>query len=145
MLKRGEHFVDWFMTGREEIYQMQPLSKMIGEEFIEIDKSTGRVKIKYVIDRLLCNYSGKVHGGIIALLLDEAIGASSFCVVGQLFRCTIEAKVNYFRPLRPGDIFVEAWMSHQAKTMLFMEAQLYDEAGSVFAKSSATISVESEQ
>jgi uncharacterized protein (TIGR00369 family) len=77
---------------------------------------------------------GFLHGGIIAVLFDEAMGKvnrfrGAHAVTAQL-------SVDYLRPIRcDQEIVVEAWEAEAKGRNLFHEAEIRDEAGQVLARS----------
>lgn len=137
----GPEYAEWFMDAPEELHEKQPMSGMLAEQMVEADPEQGRTRVRFEPDGRFVNYSGNVHGGVIAFMLDETIGVTAFVHVGTRFRGTAEGKVTLYRPLKPGRVFVEARVVHLAKTMMFIEARLTTEAGDLIASSSATIGV----
>ncbi|MGA0602801.1 PaaI family thioesterase [Caulobacter sp. KR2-114] len=139
----GAQFVEWFKTRPDSFFRKQPLSAQLNEAFEELDGDRGFVRIGVELGPLHCNYSGKIHGGIISLILDEAVGIASFIHVGEKFKSTIETKTSYFRPLKPGAAVVEAWVSHRTPSILFLEGQVLTSEGAVAAKCMSTIALSS--
>jgi uncharacterized protein (TIGR00369 family) len=77
--------------------------------------------------------SGFLHGGIIALLLDEVMSkASRFH--GQ-YAVTAELRVEYKRPI-PADseIVVEGFVTRQEGRQLYHEGEIRNEAGDLLAR-----------
>jgi uncharacterized protein (TIGR00369 family) len=86
--------------------------------------------------RLGAEYQGSggvLHGGIIALLLDEAMGkVSRFRNVRAV---TAELTVEYLKPIRvEEEIHVEAFEREQKGRSLFHEAEIRNTAGDVLAR-----------
>jgi uncharacterized protein (TIGR00369 family) len=76
---------------------------------------------------------GVVHGGIIALLLDEAMGKVSRFRDARAV--TAELTVEYLKPIRVEDeIHVEAFEREQKGRSLFHEAEIRNTAGDVLAR-----------
>jgi uncharacterized protein (TIGR00369 family) len=77
--------------------------------------------------------SGFLHGGIIALLLDEAMGkASRFEAVSAV---TAELRVEYKRPIRANtEIVVEGFVTRRDGRQLYHEGEIRDEAGVLLAR-----------
>jgi acyl-coenzyme A thioesterase PaaI-like protein len=52
---------------------------------------------------------------------------------------SLELKVSFFAPARPGPVFAEAWVEQKGKSTCFVEGRLKDGKGAVLAKASSTI------
>jgi len=102
----------------------------------ESDDAQGRIVGRF---RLAADYQGGagfVHGGIIALLLDEAMGkVNRFSDVRAV---TAELTVEYRRPVPvEADIVVEAFNVQRNGRTLLHESEIRDVAGRVLAKGRA--------
>jgi uncharacterized protein (TIGR00369 family) len=77
--------------------------------------------------------SGFLHGGIIALLLDEAMGkASRFCGEHVV---TADLRVEYLRPIRVDqEIVVEGFVARRDGRQLYHEGEIRNAAGNVLAR-----------
>ncbi len=77
--------------------------------------------------------SGFLHGGIIALLIDEAMG--KVCRFREARAVTAELNVEYHRPI-PADavIVVEAYETRQDGRDLHHECEIRTEAGKLLAR-----------
>jgi len=74
------------------------------------------------------------HGGIIALLLDEAMG--KVCRFREVRAVTAELDIEYLKPVSvEKEITVEASEAEQNGRNLFMVGEIRDEAGDVLARS----------
>ena len=52
---------------------------------------------------------------------------------------SLELKVSFFAPARPGKVIAEAWVEKRGRTTCFFEGRLLDSAGKVLAKASSTL------
>ncbi|HWA61956.1 MAG TPA: PaaI family thioesterase [Caulobacteraceae bacterium] len=52
---------------------------------------------------------------------------------------TLEVKVSYFAPARPGPVFAEGWIERRGRATCFLEGRLTNAAGDVLAKASSTV------
>ena len=74
-----------------------------------------------------------IHGGIIALVLDEALG--KVCGFYDVRAVTAELNVEYLRPVKVDDeIAVEAFLVERKERNLFIEGEIRDTAGRVLAR-----------
>ena len=76
------------------------------------------------------------HGGIIALLLDEAMG--KVCRFREVRAVTAELTVEYLKPLNvQQEIIVEGRETEQKGRNIFMVGEIRDTAGTVLARGKA--------
>jgi uncharacterized protein (TIGR00369 family) len=77
--------------------------------------------------------SGYLHGGIIALLLDEAMAkAARFHAEHAV---TAELRVEYKRPIRTdSEIVVEGFVTHREGRQLYHEGEIRNDAGVLLAR-----------
>lgn len=76
---------------------------------------------------------GFLHGGIIALLLDEVM--SKVTRFHAEHAVTAELRVEYKRPIRVGqEIVVEGFVARREGRQLYHEGEIRDEAGELLAR-----------
>ena len=82
-----------------------------------------------------------VHGGLIATLLDSALGCSihTMLPVGTGYT-TLELHVNFVRPLTraTGEVRCEANVLHVGKRLGTAEAKVFDSAGKLYGHGTTT-------
>ena len=79
---------------------------------------------------------GFVHGGIIAVLLDEVM--SKACRFAGEKAVTAELRVEYLRPIRVNqEIVVEGFVRRREGRQLYHEGEIRDAAGEVLARGKA--------
>jgi uncharacterized protein (TIGR00369 family) len=94
-------------------------------------------------DRAICDYTpcdyqqgypGRMHGGIVATLLDEAMG---WAVYGAAqWGATARLNIRYRRPVRLDvPLRVEAWVVNVRTRLIELRAELRDDAGTLLAES----------
>lgn len=98
---------------------------LLGFEIVAAENGVGRVKI--AVDERLMHPQMIVHGGVIFTLADTAMSMSliSLYPLGTLVT-TIEAKINYLRPVTTGELLAEATTLHQGRTTAVTEATVYN-------------------
>lgn len=104
----------------------------------------GRVTFALTPGEVHYNPMGTVHGGIIATLLDSAMGMSVQSTLDAGVRyTTLEFKVNFIRRVTvdAGQVFAEGRVVHRGRTQAVAEARLIDAAERVYAISSSTLAI----
>lgn len=99
----------------------------------EQDDARQRIVGRFKLGEEYQGGSGFLHGGIIALLLDEAMGkATRFYAVSAV---TAELRVEYKRPIRANtEIVVEGFVTRREGRQLYHEGEIRDEAGLLLAR-----------
>ncbi len=99
----------------------------------------GECVMELDLDGRHMSMADRAHGGILFSMLDTAMGRSVISKLPQGRGCaTIEAKINFFRPVQHGRIRAEAKMMTITRRTAYAEGALYDDEGRVLARSSGT-------
>ena len=100
--------------------------QLLGLRVEKIDGGYGCVSVS-VGERLMHPYM-TVHGGVIFTLADTAMSMALMSLIppGTPFG-TIEAKINYLRPVKEGELIAEATVVHQGRSTAVLEASIYNE------------------
>ena len=100
-----------------------PFVEGLGIKFPKVESGYCLVKAK-VTENMLNNY-GTVHGGALFTIADACSGAAAFFALGENELCrTIELKINYFKPVRSGELFCEAKLANKSSNLATVEAEI---------------------
>lgn len=102
----------------------------------EQDNANRKIVGRFVLGERYQGGAGFGHGGIIAVLLDEAMG--KVCRFREARAVTAELTVEYLKPVNVlSEIIVEGHETEQKGRNLFMAAEIRDAAGQVLARGRA--------
>ena len=105
----------------------------------------GRAVLAYMPTEAEYNPMGSVHGGVLATVLDTAMGYAVHSLLerGDTF-ATAELRTSYRRPVtvEAGPLRVEAGVLHASRATALAEARVVDAEGRLFAHATATWSVQ---
>ena len=108
---------------------------------IEIDPA-GRAVLEYQAKPEQCHSGGVVQGGFVTGWIDAAMAHAAIALAGEgVVPMTLELKVSFFAPARPGPVFAEGWAIKHGKRTAFYEGSLRDGAGNLIAKASSTLAM----
>lgn len=111
------------------------------ERIVEIDP-TGRAVLEYRATPEQSHSGGVVQGGFVTGWIDAAMAHAVMAVPGlDAVPMTLEIKVSFFAPTRPGLVLAEAWVVQGGRRTAFVEGTLKDLAGTLLAKASSTITL----
>ncbi len=116
-----------------------PFAEHIG---LRIDQTgDGRSVLSLEVAAHHLNSSGVVHGAVFFALADTGMGAALYSRLERSQRAaTIEARINYFRPVREGRLVCTSEVVHQGRTVGAMESSVHCD-GRLVARASGTFSI----
>jgi len=116
-----------------------PCSDAVGMRVTHVDQAAMRVRFAFEAFPQFANPTGAVQGGFICAMLDEALSTTAIIASKVTMNApTLEMKVSFLRPLFVGPATAEARILKWGKSTCFIEAELFDPAGQLVAKASAT-------
>ena len=81
-----------------------------------------------------------IHGGAIATLADESLASVAFTAAAEgETTATVDLKVDFLRPARPGRLLARATLRHRTRRLAFCEATVEQESGEIVAEARAVI------
>src|SRR3954454_8720248 len=118
---------------------MQQEHGIVPVEPVHVDH--GRAVLAYMPQEREYNPMGSVHGGVIATILDTAMGYAVHSLLGDgdTF-ATSELRTSYRRPVTvaAGPLRVEAGVLHAGRETALSESRIVDAEGRLFAHATAT-------
>lgn len=106
---------------------------------VELSPEHGAV-LEYLARPEQCHSGGVVQGGFITGWIDAAMAHAALAVAGEgVTPMTLELKVSFFAPTRPGPVFATAWAVKHGHRTAFYEGTLKDANGNLLAKASSTL------
>lgn len=106
---------------------------------VDLDPA-GRATIEYQAGMHMCHSGGVVQGGFVTGWIDAAMAYAAMAMTGpEVVPMSLELKVSFFAPARPGLLTAIAWVERKGRSTCFFEGQLLDAKGKVLAKASSTL------
>ena len=102
-----------------------------------VDDGRGRVVVEAGDEHL--NDHGTVHGGVLATMIDAAMG-TAVATTGGESPVTVSLTVTYHEPGRPGRLEATAEVRKRGKRLMVVEAEVVQD-GDVVADALATFAV----
>jgi uncharacterized protein (TIGR00369 family) len=104
-----------------------------------VESEAGRAVIEYEVGPQMCHSGGVAQGGFVCGWIDAAMAYASLSIMPDMTPMSLELKVSYFAPARPGLVTAEGWIERRGRATCFAEGRLLDPAGKILAKASSTI------
>lgn len=116
-----------------------PAAALLGFELVEIDESKGTIRVRFAARPEFANPIGVVQGGFLAAMLDDTLGpALQSTLEPDQFAPTLELKVNFVSPARPGVLIAEGRVVARGGSIAFLAGELRTEDGTLVATATAT-------
>ena len=129
--------LDILLAVTDGLVETPPAAALLGWKALRLE--AGHVRVRYTARPEFANPQGAVQGGFLAAMLDDAMGPALFTTLGaEDFAPTIEMKVSFLRPARPGPLIAEGRVVHQTRSLAFLEGTLATEEGDLVATATAT-------
>jgi uncharacterized protein (TIGR00369 family) len=104
----------------------------------DVNRKRKTIEAEHLFSETYQGYDGIVHGGILSLLLDEAMVKLAFAV--GLPAVTGEITVRFPSPLRPGErVWVQGRIVREDRRIVLTEARAEKEDGTIVAEAHARL------
>lgn len=117
-----------------------PIAELLGLRLVSLEPSTAAFEFDPA--EYMYNPVGSVHGGVVAVLLDSAMGcALQTTLPAGVGYTTLELKVNFVRPVLEGSGPLQAHgkLVHGGSTVSTAEGRLVGRDGTLYAHATSTL------
>lgn len=116
-----------------------PAAELLGWELIAEDPAAGTIEIAFHPDARMLNPHGNVQGGFVAAMLDDTMGPALVSMTdGACVPSSIDMTVSFVRPVRPGRVIGRGRVVHRGRSIVFLEAALYDMDDRLLARATSS-------
>ncbi|MEE9313808.1 MAG: PaaI family thioesterase [Rhizobiaceae bacterium] len=111
-----------------------PSAKWMGMDLIEHREDENYTKVSFQPNDDMLNFGGVIQGGFLTAMMDDAVGFNAFISLKMKYAlATIDLHTHFYKAVKMGPITVEAWIIRAGKSIVFLEAKLYDCDGELAA------------
>ena len=116
-----------------------PCAELLGWELIAERPEAGEIEIAFHPDARMLNPHGHVQGGFVAAMLDDTMGPALVSMSGgTIAPASIDLQVSFVRPVRPGRVVGRGRVVHRGRSVVFLEAELFDTDGKLLARATSS-------
>lgn len=109
-----------------------------------VSMADGRATMEFMAGQQMCHSGGVVQGGFVSGWIDAAM---AHAIIGlhhgrgetDVSPISLELKISFFAPARPGLVIAEGWIEMGGRSTVFAEGHLRDSSGKILAKGTSTI------
>jgi uncharacterized protein (TIGR00369 family) len=111
----------------------------LGWELVAVDPEARTIEVTFDASQRFTNPVGNVQGGFLAAMLDDTLGPALVATLEpDQFAPTLELKVNFLRPAKPGRLIGRGRVVDRGGSIAFLEGSLSDADGVTVATATAT-------
>jgi uncharacterized protein (TIGR00369 family) len=119
---------------------MSPFWDYIGMK--EVELGDGHSVIRLEVTENLLQRRSSVHGGVLATLIDAAIGSAVRSELSEeQFSATVEMKINYLRPAKGSYLLAKGQIVQRGKNLAVGSAEILNDEGKLVAMGTGTFMV----
>ena len=108
----------------------------------EVNVLDGAAEIRIDLFPDLLNFSGNVHGGVLASLIDISISSAVRSTLDDQYQsATVELKINYIKPANGLFLLAKSSLSHRGKTLVVGTSEIFNDQNQLVAIGTATFIV----
>lgn len=139
------------------IKNLQEIQKLIGKEITSSrspagnwlkprleNLSKGEAEISIIVRKEMCNPFGNIHGGMMALLIDETIGWAIISMEADSHYTSVNLNLDFLYAASLGEkITATAKIIRFGKKIINVEVHVLNESGTLLSKSASNLVVTS--
>ena len=101
-----------------------PFAKLI--DLRHLEHGPGHSRCQVTIDQKHLNPNRVVHGAVIFALADVGMGSAVHATLAEGEICaTVEIKINYFKPVRDGELICTTVLVNRGKTLANLDSSIH--------------------
>jgi uncharacterized protein (TIGR00369 family) len=137
--RRGLRLSSAVISTDDDAWWRSPIGEHLGLRVLAVDPEAGTVEVSFEAREEFLNFSGVVQGGIVAAMLDATMGPvlRATAEPGEV-NLTADLQVRCFASARLGTLVGRGRIDRRGRSIVFVSAELYDEAGVLLASATST-------
>lgn len=130
-----EHFLGKVVKGSRS-----PAGDWLGFHLDAIEK--GKAVVRVVVKKDMTNPYGNIHGGMMALVMDEVIGWSVISLDSEQYYTSLNLNIDFLYAVKLGhEMTATATVIREGKKIVHVDCVIHDSDGRIAAKGSSNLVV----
>ena len=114
-------------------------AQLLGAELVSESPSDGTIEMAFNPNASMLNPAGVVQGGIVAAMLDDTMAPALISLTGgKVMPSSVDLNVSFSRPVKPGRVIAKGRVVNRGRSIVFLEAELFDSDGRLLARSTSS-------
>ncbi|WP_343072233.1 MULTISPECIES: PaaI family thioesterase [Qipengyuania] len=114
-------------------------AELMGVQFVSFDREREEITLRFHAPDSFITPRGSVQGGLVAGFLDEVMGwAHVWATDQEEAPLNLEISMSLLKPVLKGPIVGKGRVVRRGRKVIFLEGELFDEAGNLLARSTST-------
>ncbi|MFW2349737.1 PaaI family thioesterase [Qipengyuania sp.] len=112
---------------------------LMGVKFESFDREREEITLRFHAPASFITPRGSVQGGLVAGFLDEVMGWAHVWATDQAEApLNLEISMSLLKPVLAGPLVGKGRVVRRGRKVIFLEGELFDEAGNLLARSTST-------
>ena len=112
---------------------------LMGVKFESFDREREEITLRFHAPDSFITPRGSVQGGLVAGFLDEVMGWAHVWATDQAEApLNLEISMSLLKPVMAGPLVGKGRVVRRGRKVIFLEGELFDEAGTLLARSTST-------
>lgn len=117
-----------------------PIARLLKQRILNASK--GQIELQFELGEQFTQGNNVIQGGAASMTLDAGLAFCGMTLISdQQSVVTLNMQTQYFRPVKPGRVWVSARVDKPGRQVLFCSAELRDEQGKVLATAESPLMV----
>lgn len=119
-------------------HSLTPIGKWLDGVIVSADDDG--IALAFEVRPEMVNPAGTLHGGYIALMLDEVIGGTTMIVSNGKFYATINLSIDFLNPAQVGDVVtVRSHIQRKGRRLWNVQGEVIRADGKIVARATANL------
>jgi uncharacterized protein (TIGR00369 family) len=124
------------LIGREITESPSAVTKWLRGKLISVEE--GALEAQFIVREEMTNPLGLLHGGSIALIIDDMIGATVYTLPTETHFVSVNLNVNFLNAGRLNEVITaKAKITKKGRTFIHAECSLFNSRNSLIATSTS--------
>ena len=114
-------------------------AELMGVKFESFDREREEITLRFHAPDSFITPRGSVQGGLVAGFLDEVMGWAHVWATDRVEApLNLEISMSLLKPVLAGPLIGKGRVVRRGRKVVFLEGELFDEAGNLLARSTST-------
>ena len=124
--------------GKESTSSPSPVGRWLKGKLVEVNENS--LVFSFVIREEMCNPMGILHGGMIATMLDDVMGATTFAQGEPEFFTSINLNLDFLKSAKKGEeVQAKAEVIRKGRAVMYLQATLTNSNGDLLARATSNL------